>query len=83
MEFLLELDLFAFDRLHELTVESHNAHLLQLTNAMMVATNVGFSGQTEPLDELSKVLSPRADREASERRKVAQGFEQAKRLFGG
>lgn len=79
LEFLLDLDIFSFDRLVEQARDVRNSDLREQAIAMRVA----FNGDQKQFGDFFDSLAPAADRAAAEAKKVAQSFEKLKSVFGG
>jgi hypothetical protein len=79
LDFLLDLDVFSFDRLVDRARDVRNAELREQAIAMRVA----FNGDSKQFEQFFDSLAPAGERAAAEAKKVAQGFQKLKGLFGG
>ncbi len=79
LDFLLDLDIVSFDRLLGRAHDAKNSELRENAVAMRVA----FNGDQKQFEEFFESLLPVTQKEAIQERKIADGHDKLKKLFGG
>lgn len=79
LDFLLDLDILSFDRLMGRAQDARNSQIRENAVAMRVA----FNGDQKQFEEFFESLLPTSQKEAIQERKIADGHEKLKKMFGG